>query len=183
MGPDTETVYNDNGAGQSKLPYRFDLIDGPALFKMAEVLSSGADKYGADNWRGIAVRDHLNHLIAHAYAYLSGDTTDDHLSHIMCRAMFAQACDIQDQNQRQYVDSQPTQQVWPHQIPQQREVAIDADAMERIRQTTPAMELGHYGNLTNPRYTSQYNSMEWELTSSGWQMVRRFDTQRSIDGA
>lgn len=94
MGPDTETVSNEKGAKQSHLPYRFDLFDGPSMFKMAEVLHTGAEKYGADNWRGIDVESHLNHLIAHAYAYLSGDTSDDHLSHVMCRAMFAQAVDI-----------------------------------------------------------------------------------------
>lgn len=94
MGPDIPSVYNEKGAGQSDLPYRFDLIDGPALFKMAEVLSEGAKKYGENNWRGIEMEDHLNHLIAHAYAYLAGDTSDDHLSHIMCRAMFAQATEL-----------------------------------------------------------------------------------------
>ena len=33
-------------------------------------------------------------MIIHAYAYLAGDNTDEHLSHIMCRAMFAQAVEI-----------------------------------------------------------------------------------------
>lgn len=89
--PDAETVFNENGAGQSKIGVRFDLIDGAALFEMAAVLHEGAEKYGPQNWRGISIDDHLNHLIMHAYAYLSGDRTDDHLSHIMCRSMFAQA--------------------------------------------------------------------------------------------
>jgi Domain of unknown function (DUF5664) len=96
MGPDAATEVNEAGAKQSALPYRFDLIDGPAMFKMAEVLDAGARKYGADNWRGIPVGDHLNHLVAHAYAWLAGDTSDDHLSHVLCRAMFAQAVAIQD---------------------------------------------------------------------------------------
>ena len=90
-GPNAEVIYNEKGAGQSKTDVRFDLIDAPALFQMAGVLHTGAEKYGENNWRGIDVPDHLNHLIMHAYAYLAGDRTDDHLSHIMCRAMFAQA--------------------------------------------------------------------------------------------
>lgn len=89
--PDAEIVFNETGAGQSKVDVRFDLIDGAALFEMAAVLHEGAEKYGAHNWRGISVDDHLNHLLMHAFAYLSGDRTDDHLSHIMCRSMFAQA--------------------------------------------------------------------------------------------
>jgi 2-hydroxychromene-2-carboxylate isomerase len=35
-------------------------------------------------------------LIMHAYAYLAGDRTDEHLSHAMCRAMFAQGVALQD---------------------------------------------------------------------------------------
>lgn len=96
MDKDAPTVTNASGASQSHLPYRFDLFDGPAMFRMAEVLDEGARKYGENNWRGIPVEDHLNHMIAHAYAYLSGDDSDDHLSHVMCRAMFAQACQITD---------------------------------------------------------------------------------------
>lgn len=94
VGPDAPTTYNKKGAGQSHVPVRFDLVDGKAMFAMAKVLHKGAEKYGADNWRGIDIRDHLNHLIMHAYAYLSGDRSDEHLSHIMCRAMFAQAVEI-----------------------------------------------------------------------------------------
>lgn len=97
VSPDTPTITNEKGASQSKVDVRFDLIDGPALFQMAAVLHTGAEKYGVNNWRGIEVDDHLNHLIIHAYAYLSGDRTDDHLSHIMCRSMFAQAVAITDE--------------------------------------------------------------------------------------
>ena len=80
---------NDQGGSQSHIPVRFDLIDAKALFATAAVLHEGAEKYGENNWRKIPVEDHLNHLIMHAYAYLSGDRTDDHLSHIICRATFA----------------------------------------------------------------------------------------------
>lgn len=96
MGPDQPTIVNEQGAGQSDIPYRFDLVDGNAMFKMSKVLAEGANKYGANNWRKIPVEDHLNHLIAHAYAYLSGDQSDFHLSHIMCRAMFAQGVNPDD---------------------------------------------------------------------------------------
>jgi dATP/dGTP diphosphohydrolase, N-terminal len=88
-GPDAPTIYNEHGAGQSDIPYRFDLIDAHAIASIAKVLKNGADKYGANNWRKIEVEDHLNHLIMHAYAYLAGDKTDDHLAHIGCRAIFA----------------------------------------------------------------------------------------------
>ena len=93
--PDAPTITNERGGSQSLIEVRFDLIDGPALFEMAKVLHTGAVKYGENNWRKIPITDHLNHLIMHAYAELSKDNSDDHLSHIMCRSMFAQAVALQ----------------------------------------------------------------------------------------
>ncbi len=100
VSPDAERTINGKGGSQSHIPVRFDLIDGAALFEMAKVLHEGAVKYGEDNWRKIDVTDHLNHLIMHAYAYLSGDRTDEHLSHIMCRATFAQGVALEQGGDR-----------------------------------------------------------------------------------
>lgn len=97
VSPDTPTTTNEHGGSQSLVKVRFDLIDGPALFEMASVLYDGAVKYGENNWRKIEIPDHLNHLIMHAYAFLGGDRTDQHLSHIMCRAMFAQGVMLQEE--------------------------------------------------------------------------------------
>lgn len=92
VGGGEPIVTNQHGGQQSKVPYRFDLMDPPAMFEMARVLEEGFRKYGGSaNWRAIPVEDHLNHLIIHAYAWLAGDRSDEHLSHAMCRAMFAQA--------------------------------------------------------------------------------------------
>lgn len=92
--PDAPTTTNERGGSQSHIPVRFDLIDAKALFEVAGVLHEGAEKYAPGNWRLIPVRDHLNHLLMHTFAYLSGDRTDDHLSHAVCRAIFALACDL-----------------------------------------------------------------------------------------
>ena len=96
VGPDAPTVINEKGGKQSKVLYRFDLLDPMAMFEMTRVLEEGAKKYGENNWHNIPVVDHLNHMLIHAYAYLAGDRSDEHLSHIMCRAMFAQAVEIMD---------------------------------------------------------------------------------------
>lgn len=93
VGPGAPTVVNEHGGKQSQVLYRFDLVDPIAIFEMTKVLKKGAEKYGEENWRQIPVRDHLNHLLIHVYAYLAGDTQDDHLSHALCRAMMAVALD------------------------------------------------------------------------------------------
>lgn len=93
VGPGAPTVVNEHGGKQSQVLYRFDLVDPIAIFEMTKVLKKGADKYGEDNWKNISIRDHLNHLLIHVYAYLAGDTQDDHLSHALCRAMMAVALD------------------------------------------------------------------------------------------
>lgn len=93
--PDAPMTTNEKGGSQSDIPVRFDLIDAKAMFEMAKVLDHGARKYGEDNWRLIDVNDHLNHLLMHTYAYLAGDRTDDHLSHILCRATFALGVTLQ----------------------------------------------------------------------------------------
>ena len=89
IGKDAEKVVNGAGGKQSKLDYRFDLMDSRAMFELAAVLSHGAEEYGVDNWRKIPSRDHINHAITHLYAHLAGDTQDEHLSHAFCRLMMA----------------------------------------------------------------------------------------------
>ena len=82
-------VVNYNGGRQSKLDYRFDLIDTKAIFALAKVLHTGEVRYGKDNWRKIDTESHLNHALSHIYAYLAGDKQDNHLSHALCRCMMS----------------------------------------------------------------------------------------------
>lgn len=89
VSPDAPIVYNEQGGGQSHSPYRMDLIDPLAILEVGKALAEGAEKYGENNWKLIPIEDHLNHLLVHIYAYLAGDKSDNHLSHAICRAIFA----------------------------------------------------------------------------------------------
>lgn len=89
VGPDAPTVVNEKGAKQSATGRRADLLPPLALLRVAEVLHHGAEKYGANNWRGIAEPDHLNHALIHLLAHLAGDRQDDHLGHLACRVLMA----------------------------------------------------------------------------------------------
>lgn len=89
VGKNAPTETNDSGGKQSAVPYAFDCFDPNAMFAMAKVLKEGKDKYGKNNWKKIPTDDHLNHLLMHIFAFMAGDQSDEHMAHIMCRAMFA----------------------------------------------------------------------------------------------
>ena len=89
VGSDAPTITNENGAKQSHSPYRMDLIPPLATLAVAGVLCTGAVKYGEDNWKGLPLKDQLNHAMTHVMAFLAGDTQDDHMEHFACRAMMA----------------------------------------------------------------------------------------------
>lgn len=93
---ENETVSNESGGKQSKLEYRFDLIDPKSLFAIAKVMHEGAQKYEPDNWRKISVNDHLNHAISHIYAYLAGDKQDDHMEHAATRLLMGVAIHLEN---------------------------------------------------------------------------------------
>lgn len=96
IGPDAPTVVNKQGGRQSENPYRFDLIDAKAMFRLAGIVGYGARKHGENNWRLLPQSDHVNRAIGHLYAYLGGDKQDDHLAHALCRVMFAVAQDTEE---------------------------------------------------------------------------------------
>lgn len=89
MSPDSPTCTNEAGGKQSKVPYRCDLLPPRATLAVSRVLEEGSRKYGDDNWRLIAVRDHINHALSHLFAHLAGDRSDDHLEHAACRLLMA----------------------------------------------------------------------------------------------
>lgn len=69
---------------------RWDLISPIAMKALARTYAEGARKFGAANWeRGMPVTDLLNHGIAHIYAFLSGDRSEDHLPHAIWNLMGA----------------------------------------------------------------------------------------------
>ena len=73
---------------------RMDLLDPYAMEQLARVLTFGAKKYAAHNWRGGL---HKSRLLAaalrHLFAYLGNQDTDpetgiSHIAHAMCCCMF-----------------------------------------------------------------------------------------------
>jgi hypothetical protein len=80
----------ESGAVRSHLPERFDLIPSLGIKAVAQTMSEGAIKYGEYNWqKGMPIGDTLNHAIAHIYSFLSGDRSEEHLSHAAANLLMA----------------------------------------------------------------------------------------------
>ena len=101
LTPDITTVTNAQGGQQSYLPTRCDLLPPLACLDIAETLHNGAIKYGDNNWRLINLESHLNHAMTHVFAYLSGNTEDDHLNHAATRLLFALELSLVNASQSQ----------------------------------------------------------------------------------
>jgi hypothetical protein len=73
---------------------RMDLLDAYAIEQLACVLTFGAQKYEAHNWRKGIVRGRLlAAALRHLFAYLRGEDRDpesglSHVAHAMCCCMF-----------------------------------------------------------------------------------------------
>lgn len=94
--PDAPVETNARGGKQSSSPYAFELLPITSMFAAAKVAREGATKYGETfgdrNYTKIPSTDHINHAIAHLYAHLAGDTSDEHLAHAIVRLLFAYDC-------------------------------------------------------------------------------------------
>lgn len=73
---------------------RMDLLDPVAIEQLAQVLTFGAQKYEAHNWRrGISKSRLLGAALRHLFSYMRGEDLDpesglSHVAHAMCCCMF-----------------------------------------------------------------------------------------------
>jgi hypothetical protein len=87
----TEELHtNNSGAPQTKLPVRCDLLPADVILQVSQVLGEAAEKYGEENWKKIESHDHINHALTHVLRFLSGDRSEPHILHAVCRLMFVQ---------------------------------------------------------------------------------------------
>jgi hypothetical protein len=73
---------------------RMELLDSQAISELAKVLTFGAQKYEAHNWRrGLKKTRLIAAALRHLFAYLGGEDKDpetglSHAAHAMCCCMF-----------------------------------------------------------------------------------------------
>ena len=100
VGKDTRQI-----DGIAEIPYAFIDIDPKAMFAMAKVMAEGLQNHVRGGWRNVPLEKHLNNGLSHIYAYLAGDHQDEHLSHALCRVMFAVALEIEEKERNEKVDN------------------------------------------------------------------------------
>jgi len=89
-GPDEETKeMKSSGAIQNYVEESFEIIPRPTISAIARTMKEGLEKYGYRNYMGIPKEEHIGRAIRHMYAYLDGDTTEEHLAHAITRLGFA----------------------------------------------------------------------------------------------
>lgn len=102
LGNDAPPSVNENGGKQHKRPYRMQAIPPKAIMEVGKVRYIGFTELGYDdlNYKLIPLEDHIGRALTHLYAYLAGDTSNDHLSHAACRVLFALEMDIEKRGER-----------------------------------------------------------------------------------
>lgn len=84
-----DTVTNERGGKQSRIHRRMSHIPIEVLLATLDVLAVGAENRGDRNWELISIRDHLDHAEEHINLWKSGDRSEPHLIHAICRLIFA----------------------------------------------------------------------------------------------
>lgn len=91
--PVGDGVGSEGGKKYDAGKLRMDLIPPEAERAMAAVLTMGAEKYGPNQWRGVAPERYEAALRRHLLAWKEGETLDPesglpHLAHLLCNAAF-----------------------------------------------------------------------------------------------
>lgn len=92
LGDHLPITESESGYKTSETPYRFDISPFRAMLHCANITYEGAKTHGDDNWRKGSVEAHVDKAIIHAFAWLAGDRSEDHLGHLAWRGLAA--CEI-----------------------------------------------------------------------------------------
>ncbi len=77
-----------SSTGSAATAPRFDLVDSDAIVALAEFMGKAEQSGESAKWRGMSIRDQINHVLTHLFAFQAGNG-EQHLEQALCRLMMA----------------------------------------------------------------------------------------------
>jgi len=107
LGNDPIITENADGGKQHRRPYRMQAIPPKAIMEVGKVRYTGHEVLGYDdlNYKLIPISEHVGRGLLHAFAWLAGDKSNNHLSHCVTRFLFALEMELEEQEKQDGTDS------------------------------------------------------------------------------
>ena len=93
-------VTNEAGGIQHSRPYRSEALFFRALLAISHVRHEAIVErgYPDDNYRLIPAREHIGRALTHLFAWMIGDTSNDHLAHAATRVLMALEIELEKED-------------------------------------------------------------------------------------